>query len=119
VRLALNFLILMLVALAFTLIPGGDAAINVLLTALTLALFVGIGFFGYTLYRQNWDTVASMTTLQRGSLYGSVALAFLVFTATPRLFEYGITGILLWFGLLVVSSLGAFLAYSRSRRLYG
>jgi hypothetical protein len=119
VRTGLNFLILALVALGFVLIPGGGATLTVLLTALTLAFFVAIALFGNKLYRENRETVLTMTVAQRAGLYGSVALAFLAFTATRRLFELGPSGIAIWFGLLVISSLGAFLAFSRSRRLYG
>lgn len=118
-RTAVNFLILALVALAFTLIPGGGTTLTVLLTALTLAFFLAMGLFGARQYRENRETVLAMTVGQRAGLYGSVALAFLTFLATRRLFEFGGPGIGLWFALLVISSLGAFLAFSRSRRLYG
>lgn len=118
-RTAVNFLILALVALAFTLIPGGDSTLNVLLTLLTLAFFAAIALVGARQYRQNRETVFAMTVGQRAGLYGSIALALLTFMATRRLFEFGGPGIGLWFALLVVSCLAAFLAYSRSRRLYG
>ena len=90
-----------------------------LLTALTLAFFAAIALVGNRQYRQNRETVFATTAGQRGGLYGAVALALLTFMATRRLFEFGAPGIGLWFALLVISSLGAFLAYSRSRRLYG
>lgn len=117
-RTAVNFLILALVALAITVLPAGDATLRGLITALTLAFLVGIALFGYKLYRENRLSVDAMTVGQRAALYGSVAVALLTFAATGRLFGLGIGGQAAWFGLLVLSSLGAFLAYSRTRRLY-
>jgi hypothetical protein len=118
VRTAVNFLILALVALAITVLPAGDATLRGLITALTLAFLVGIALFGYKLYRENRLSVDAMSVGQRAALYGSVAAALLTFAATGRLFALGIAGQAAWFGLLVLSSLGVFLAYSRTRRHY-
>ena len=117
-RTALNFLIIALVALVLTAAPGGEVTLNVLLTALTLGFFVGIGLFGYKLYRENRMTVDSMTVSQRLAFYGSLAVAFLAVAAARSFFVYGFPGILAWVAILGVSCLGAFLAYSRSRSLY-
>lgn len=117
-RTAVSFLVVALVALGLTLLPGGEATLNVLLTVLTLAFFVGIALFGVSLYRQNRLALDSLTTAQRAVLYGAVGLAFLTFTATRRLFDAGGLGLLVWFLLLAMASYGAFWAYSQSRR-YG
>ena len=49
-------------------------------------------------------------------LYGSVALAFLTFTATRRLFEQGGIGVLLWVALLGACSYGVFWVWTRYRK---
>jgi hypothetical protein len=51
-------------------------------------------------------------------LYASIALAFLTFAATQRLFDYGGGGVVAWIALLVVASYGVYWVYTHSRR-YG
>ncbi len=114
-RTALNYLIIVLVALALTLIPGGDASLGVVLTLLTLAFFAGIALFGVKLYRENQLTLDSFTSGQRTVLYGAIGLALLTFTATGRLFGFGGIGILLWFSLLAMAAFGLLWAYTQSR----
>ncbi len=117
-RTALNFLIIALVALVLSLGPTGRDTLNVLLTALTLGFFVGIGLFGYKLYRENRMVVDAMTVSQRIAFYGAIAVGFLLIAATRTIFGLGLVGVLGWFGILGLAGLAGFLAYSRSRSLY-
>jgi hypothetical protein len=114
-RSAWKFGLVALVALLLVVLPGGAPALGLALTLLTIAFFAGIAFFGYRLYRENSLTVESLDARQRLILYGSVGLAFLTFTATPRLFE-GV-GVLVWLGLLGLCSYGIYWVLVRSRRL--
>ena len=112
----MNFGILALAALLFVVLPGGGATLTVALALLTLAFFAGIALLGYRLYRENRMTLDALTPRQRLVLYGSVALAFLTFTATNRLFDAGGAGFLGWFALLALCSYGVFWVYTQSQR---
>ena len=112
----MNFGILALAALLFVVLPGGGATLTVALALLTLAFFAGIALLGYRLYRENRMTLDALTPRQRLVLYGSVALAFLTFTATDRLFDVGGAGFLGWFALLALCSYGVFWVYTQSQR---
>ena len=112
----MNFGIVALIALALFLLPGGGAALNVTLTLLTIAFFVAIAFLGYRLYRQYRFEIESLETTLRLVLYSSVALAFLTFTATNRLFDVGGAGVLIWLALLALASYGVFWVFTRYRR---
>lgn len=114
----MNFGILLLAALLFVVLPGGGQTLTVALTVLTLAFFAGIAFFAYRLYRENRTTLDALAPRQRLVLYGSIALAFLTFTATERLFDAGGAGFLGWFALLALCSYGVFWVYTQARR-YG
>ena len=114
--LARNFAIVALVALALVLIPGGGNGLDVALTVLSLAFFTAIALLGVRLYRQNRFTLDSLTDRQRLVLYGSVALAFLTFTATERLFDIGGAGVLAWLALLGVCSFGVFWVFTQARQ---
>jgi drug/metabolite transporter (DMT)-like permease len=116
-RQALNFTILALVALGFTVLPGGDATLNVLLALLGIAFFTAIALLGYRLYREYRFTLDSLEERERLVLYASVALAFLTFVASRRLFNMsGGLGVLIFLGLLGLASYGVYWVFQRSRR---
>jgi hypothetical protein len=116
-RNAVNFAIVALIALAFTALPGGNSTLNVLLTVLGIVFFAAIAMFGYRLYREHRFTLDSLAERERLVLYGSVALAFLTFVASRRLFALnGGLGVLIFLALLGLASYGVFWVFQRSRR---
>jgi hypothetical protein len=116
-RNALNFLILALIALGFTALPGGGSTLRVLLTLLGIVFFVAIALFGYRLYREHRFTLDALGERERLVLYGSVALAFLTFVASQRLFDLrGGLGVLIFLALLGLASYGVFWVFTRSQR---
>ena len=80
--------------------------------------FAGIALLGNRLYREHRFTLESLSDFQRAVLYGSIGLAFLAFTAAPRLFDEGGVGVIAWLGLLAMAPFGVFWVYQQSRR-YG
>ena len=114
---ALKFGAVALVALLFVVLPGGGRALDVAAMLLTIVFFTAIALFGYRLYREHQLTLDSLEPRRRALLYGSVALAFLVFTATSVLFTAGLPGVLIWLALLGACSYGVFWVLVRSRRL--
>ena len=115
---ARNFAIVMLVALGLTAMPGGDQTLNVVMTILSVLFFTAIALFGYRLYRENQFALDSLSERQRLVLYGSIGGAFLTFTATPRLFDQGGAGVVVWLALLALFSYGVMWVWMTSRR-YG
>ena len=116
-RQAVNFALLLLIALGFTVLPGGGSTLNVLVTLLGITFFVAIALLGYRLYREHRFTLDSLAERERLVLYGSVALAFLTFVASRRLFNAsGGLGVLVFLALLALASYGVFWVFQRSRR---
>jgi hypothetical protein len=115
-RFAINFAIVALIALVFTIAPGGDATLNVLITLITIGFFAAIAFLGYRLYREHHFTLDALEPRQRMVLYASVGLAFLAFVATSRLFAAGGIGIIAFLGLLGLASFGVFWVFQSARR---
>ncbi len=115
IRLTLEVLAILLVALVFTVAPGGGSTLNVILAVLSIAFFVAIALLGYRLYRENSFFLESLTDTQRVVLYTSVGGAFLTFAAAERLFDWGGGGVLLWIGLLGLCSYGVFWVWMSSR----
>jgi hypothetical protein len=117
-KLALYWAIIALIALAIVALPGGGPVLNVVLTLLSMAFFVGIALFAYRLYHENHFTIDALTDRQRFVLYASIGVAMLNFTATSRLFGAGGAGVLLWLILLGLCSYGVMWVYVSYRR-YG
>ena len=114
-RVSLEFVGVLLIALVFTVAPGGGSTLNVMLAILSIAFFVAIALLGYRLYRENSFTLESLSDTQRGVLYSSVGGAFLVFAASERLFDWGGGGVVIWIALLGLCSYGVFWVYVSSR----
>jgi hypothetical protein len=112
-RMAINWAIVLLVALAFAAMPGGQSTLNVILTLITIAFFTAIALLGYRLFREHRFTLDSLEPVQRAVLYSSVGLAVLTFTASPRLL-HGV-GILVWLALLGLASYGVYWVFQRYR----
>ncbi|MGH2804754.1 MAG: hypothetical protein ACRDL4_17165 [Thermoleophilaceae bacterium] len=112
---AWKFGVIMLVALALVVLPGGGNALDVVLTLLTIAFLGAIAFLGYRLHRQYRLDIEILDPNLRLTLYGSVGLAILTFVATDRLFDEGGIGVLLWFVLLALCSYGLYWTWTRYR----
>ena len=114
-KVARNFAIVALIAAAIVVLPGGGAALDALLTVLTIAFFAAIAFLGYRIYRDHGFTRDSLRSRERLILYGAIGLALLTFTATPRLFGVGALGVLGWIALLAATSAAAYWVLMRGR----
>jgi drug/metabolite transporter (DMT)-like permease len=116
VQTAWKFGLIALVALVIVVLPGGGNALDVVLTALTIAFFAAIALLIARMYRQYRLDIETLDSNIRLALYGSLAIAVLTFTGTDRLFNAGGLGVLLWFALLALASFGLFWAWTSYRR---
>ena len=114
-RIGLEFLAVLAIALLFTIAPGGGSTLNVIVATLSIGFFVAIALLGYRLYREHSFTLEALTDLQRGVLYGAVGGAFLVFAAAERMFDWGGGGVVIWIALLGLCSYGVFWVWMSSR----
>jgi drug/metabolite transporter (DMT)-like permease len=117
VQIAWKFGVIALIALVFVVLPGGGNALDVVLTALTIAFFAAIALLVARIYRQYRLDIESLDSSIRLALYGSLAIAVLTFTGTGRLFDAGGGGVILWFGLLALASYGLFWAWTRYKQI--
>ena len=99
-----NVLIIVGLALAVWLLPGGDTGSNTIYNILTVVLTAGLLFFGFRLYMEHRATIFGLEDRQRGIVYGAVALAAFAIIATSKLWDQGGLGALLWFGILGLAS---------------
>jgi hypothetical protein len=115
-RMARNWAILAVIALAIVALPGGGPTLGVVMSLISIAFFAGIALFGYRLWHDQRFTLDSLTDRQRFVLYASIGVAFLNFTATSRLFNAGGVGVLVWLVLLGLCSYGVMWVFISYRR---
>jgi hypothetical protein len=104
-----------LIALAFTVLPGGGNALDVALALLTIVFLAAIVFLAYRVYRQYHLDIETLEPNVRLALYGSIALAILTIVGTDRLFDVGGAGIIAWFALLAICSYGIYWVWTQYR----
>jgi hypothetical protein len=105
-----------LIALAFTVLPGGGNALDVAVAFLSIVFLAAIAFLGYRLYTQYRLDIDSLEPNVRLALYGSLTLAILTIVATDRLFDAGGAGIVGWFALLGLCSYGMYWVWTQYRQ---
>jgi hypothetical protein len=110
-----KFGVVALIALGFTVLPGGGSALDVALTLLTVLFFGAIAYLGYRLYRQYRFELSTLSSRLTLVLYGSIGLALLTFTATSRLLDQGGAGLIVWIALLALASYGLYFVWTRYR----
>jgi hypothetical protein len=99
-----NALIVVAIAAAVFVLPGGGRTAAFAAAVIGIAISAAFALIGVHLYRENRIAIFSLGDTHRGLLYGAVAVAVLAMAARPRLWETG-TGTLAWLVLVVGASL--------------
>lgn len=105
-----NVAIIMLLALAITVLPGGDETAETVLVALTMAFMAAIGFFVYRLYREQEMTIASLSDPQRAGLFGAAGAIALLIAGYDELTDFA-GGFILWLALIAGAIAAIFLIW--------
>ena len=111
-----NVAIVLLIAAAVYLLPGGGRAANTAEALLYIGFGIAIGYLGLRMYREHRVALHSLGDRHRGLLYGAVALAVLLWMSRARMWQTGL-GELLWF-VLVGGIVYALIAIFRRWRAY-
>jgi hypothetical protein len=110
-----NAAIVLLIAAAVFIVPGGGRVASTFEALLLIGFGVGIGYLGLRLYRENRVALHGLDDRYRAALYGAVALGVFAVIARAAMWQTGV-GELLWFVLvgLVVYALLAVYRYWRT-----
>jgi hypothetical protein len=111
-----NALIVLLIAAAVFVIPGGGRAASTFEAALFVVFGVAIGYLGLRMYREYRVSLYGLGDRYRALLYGAIALAGFVVMGQKRMWETGL-GELVWF-VLVGLVVYAVLTVIRQARSY-
>jgi hypothetical protein len=111
-----NVAILLALAAAVDFLPGGGAAANTVMAALTLIFFAAISWFVYRLYKEQQLTLATLTDAKRAGLFGAVGGIALLIVAYDE-FSSWRGGLLLWIALMA-GCIAAIFAIWRNANTY-
>lgn len=111
---ALNVAIVMAIAAAVYLLPGGGRAASTFEALLYVAFGIGIAYLGMRAYRENRIALYGLGEHHRAVLYGALALVLFVVVAQRRMWQTGL-GELAWFVLVGFAAYGLVAVYRHSR----
>ncbi len=97
-----NILIVVALALAVWLIPGGGTAAAIFETLVGIAFSVAIWFVLVYVYRNFRTTIFSLGDQHRGMLYGGLAAILFLGASANRFFDSP-AGTLAWFAILAAA----------------
>jgi hypothetical protein len=106
-----NIVIIALLALLLTILPGGGNLATGILTAISLLFFAAMAMVVVRLWKETSLSRDAMTDRQRGIVYGSLGAIALMVAGTDELLDTGV-GLLVW---LVVLGTAAWLIFSTWR----
>jgi TRAP-type C4-dicarboxylate transport system permease small subunit len=110
-----NVAIILALALAVWLLPGGDAASVTIGNLISIVFIGGLLFFGYRMYMEHRSTILDLEDRQRGILYASVALGAITLVATRRMWDEGGLGAVLWLSFMSAAIWGLYSVWSTYR----
>jgi hypothetical protein len=111
-----NVAIILALAAVVDFLPGGGAAADTVMAALTLIFMVAIAWFVYRLYREQQLTLTTLTDARKAGLFGAVGGIALLVVAYDE-FSSWTGGVLLWIALLA-GCVGAIVLIWRSATTY-
>jgi hypothetical protein len=104
-----NVAIIMLLALVVAVVPGGDAAAQTILVALSMAFLAAIAFAVARLYQSQQLTLATLSDGRRAVLFGSVGAIALLLVGFEEFRWDG--GILVWIALMAACVAAIFIVW--------
>jgi hypothetical protein len=112
---ARNVAIILLLALAVDLLPGGGAAAETILVAISMAFLAAIAWFVFRLYNEREMTLMTIPDGRRAILYGSVGAIALLIVGYEE-FRSWSGGILVWIALMAACVAAIFLVWREATR---
>ncbi len=103
-----NVAIIMLLALVITVVPGGDAAAETILVALSMVFLAAISWAVARLYHDQEMTLSTMPDSRRAILFGAIGAIALLIVGYEE-FDSRDGGVLVWIGLMAAAIAAIFL----------
>jgi hypothetical protein len=115
VRAIVYIAIILALAAAVALLPGGGTAAGAVGTALSIAFLGTLAWFAARLYRENRAALMSLEDRWRAILYGAIGVVVVTLAATSRLWLTS-AGVVAWFALLFAAAYALYATWRHSRQ---
>jgi hypothetical protein len=112
-----NVAIILALAAVVDFLPGGGAAADTVMAALTLIFLAAIAWFVYRLYREQQLTLSTLSDVRKAGLFGAVGGIALLVVAYDE-FSSWTGGVLLWVALMAGCVAAIFLIWRRATTYY-
>jgi hypothetical protein len=112
-----NIAIVVGLALAVWLVPGGTTASTTISNLLSIIFIAGLLFFGFRMYMEHRETIFGLEERNRGILYAAIALGAITLVATRRMWDGGGLGAMLWLAFMALAVWGLYSVW-RAHREY-
>jgi len=106
--------IILALAAAVALLPGGGTAAGAVGTALSIAFLGTLAWFGARMYRENRMALMSLDDRWRAVLYCAIGVVVVTLAATSKLWLTS-AGVIAWFALLAVAAYGFYATWRHAR----
>lgn len=110
VQTARNVAIILVLAAIVDFVPGGGAAAETILVAISMAFLTVIAWFVYRIYRSQELTLSTLGDGRRAILFGAVG-AIVLLIAGYEEFQRWAGGIVLWIALIAAAAAAIFLVW--------
>jgi hypothetical protein len=115
VRAIVYIAVILALAAAVALLPGGGTAAGAVGTALSIAFLGTLAWFAARLYRENRMALMSLEDRWRAILYGAIGVVVVTLAATSRLWLTS-AGVIAWFALLFAAAYALYATWRHSRQ---
>ena len=115
VRAIVYIAIILAMAAAVALLPGGGTAAGAVGTGLSIAFLGTIAWFGARMYRENRLALLALDDRWRAVLYIAIGVVVVTLAATSRLWLTS-AGVVVWFALLFAAAYALYATWRHSRQ---
>jgi hypothetical protein len=112
-----NVAIILALAAVVDFLPGGGAAADTILAALSMLFFAAIAWFVYRLYREQQLTLSTLSDARKAGLFGAAGGIALLIAAYDEFSDWS-GGFLLWIALLAGCVAAIFLIWRNATTYY-
>lgn len=113
-RTVLYIAIILALAAAVALLPGGGTAASAVGTALSIAFLGTLAWFAARLYRENRLALMGLEDRWRAVLYVAIGVVVVTLAATSRLWLTS-AGVIVWFALLFGAAYALYATWRQAR----
>jgi hypothetical protein len=110
-----NIAIILVLAAAVDLLPGGGEAADAVMTALSMTFLAAIAWMGFRFYREQQFTLSTLSDGHKALLFGAIGAIALLIVGFDEFDDFA-GGVVLWIALMAAAVGAIFLVWRDTTR---